>query len=319
MPNKIIDRITKKCGVPDLVDILTDKISLSDLQSVLLEVYRKRSSALSPTGLLSQYENNRFVQPASISRTDICKFDQMIAQTLPDSYEMIELSPLAPLGTNSVVAPVDQNNVVTTIRNTDVCSDNSNVLALECALRRRKLLHKNPQATQKICLSSSHRVVRSQFFKGAVSFAHFQLLSLCTAGRDQGSFDFESESVIEHLDFYLQLINKAKTAGYNFNKVRAIFTAFNKIRLEAIEFIIQHLTSIYPEISFQLDQQRQSGRGYYSEAAFQIWISDSKNQDYLIVDGGLTDWTQKLLANKKERLLISGLGSERFIFCFSPE
>ncbi len=29
-----------------------------------------------------------------------------------------------------------------------------------------------------------------------------------------------------------------------------------------------------------------------------------------LVDGGLTDWTQKLIANKKERLLISAVGTE---------
>ena len=31
---------------------------------------------------------------------------------------------------------------------------------------------------------------------------------------------------------------------------------------------------------------------------------------YPIVDGGFTDWTARLLGNKKERLLISGIGSE---------
>jgi hypothetical protein len=30
-----------------------------------------------------------------------------------------------------------------------------------------------------------------------------------------------------------------------------------------------------------------------------------------LVDGGSTDWTQQLLGNRKERLLISGLGLER--------
>ena len=30
-------------------------------------------------------------------------------------------------------------------------------------------------------------------------------------------------------------------------------------------------------------------------------------------DGGMTDWTARLLADRKERLLISGLGSERLI------
>jgi hypothetical protein len=32
--------------------------------------------------------------------------------------------------------------------------------------------------------------------------------------------------------------------------------------------------------------------------------------DETIVDGGFADWTAGLLANRKERLLISGIGSE---------
>jgi|GEM_PF-4488011 len=42
----------------------------------------------------------------------------------------------------------------------------------------------------------------------------------------------------------------------------------------------------------------------------------SCDTDYFLVDGGFTDWTQKLLSNRKERLLISGLGSERLLTCF---
>ena len=44
---------------------------------------------------------------------------------------------------------------------------------------------------------------------------------------------------------------------------------------------------------------------------FQIHARDPSGQDYLLVDGGATDWTQQLLNNRKERLMTSGLGSER--------
>jgi hypothetical protein len=37
----------------------------------------------------------------------------------------------------------------------------------------------------------------------------------------------------------------------------------------------------------------------------------------LLTDGGFTDWTAQLLNNKKERLLISGLGPERLVSQFS--
>jgi hypothetical protein len=48
---------------------------------------------------------------------------------------------------------------------------------------------------------------------------------------------------------------------------------------------------------------------YYQTLNFKIYLA-YKGQSIDIVDGGLVDWTQKLLGNRKERLLISGLGTE---------
>jgi ubiquinone/menaquinone biosynthesis C-methylase UbiE len=39
-------------------------------------------------------------------------------------------------------------------------------------------------------------------------------------------------------------------------------------------------------------------------------------EELLLTDGGLTDWTARLLNNRKERLAISGLGTERLITQF---
>ena len=64
------------------------------------------------------------------------------------------------------------------------------------------------------------------------------------------------------------------------------------------------------------DQDRQTGRGYYADVCFCIHARDRSGADYLLVDGGLTTWTQQLLSNRKERLLTSGIGSERLCACF---
>jgi hypothetical protein len=47
-----------------------------------------------------------------------------------------------------------------------------------------------------------------------------------------------------------------------------------------------------------------------------MYARDKLGIDYFIVDGGFTDWTQHLSSNRKERLLISGMGSERFVSVF---
>ena len=38
---------------------------------------------------------------------------------------------------------------------------------------------------------------------------------------------------------------------------------------------------------------------------------DARGTEHELADGGFTNWTQKLLSDKKERLLISGMGTER--------
>jgi hypothetical protein len=44
---------------------------------------------------------------------------------------------------------------------------------------------------------------------------------------------------------------------------------------------------------------------------FKIFATPSTGREQELVDGGDVDWTQKLLNNAKERLVISGCGSER--------
>lgn len=39
----------------------------------------------------------------------------------------------------------------------------------------------------------------------------------------------------------------------------------------------------------------------------------TKTETIEVGDGGFTDWTQKMLVNKKERCLISGLGVDRLL------
>ena len=61
------------------------------------------------------------------------------------------------------------------------------------------------------------------------------------------------------------------------------------------------------------DQARESGRGYYGEVCFKIHAraQDGDGEWLELGDGGSVDWTAKLLSNAKERLVISGISSER--------
>ena len=43
-----------------------DSVTPTDLQSLLLEVYRLRAAKVQPAALLAQHEQNRFVRPAAV-------------------------------------------------------------------------------------------------------------------------------------------------------------------------------------------------------------------------------------------------------------
>ncbi len=55
---------------------------------------------------------------------------------------------------------------------------------------------------------------------------------------------------------------------------------------------------------------RQRGRGYYRDLCFKVNAHVCGTLEE-IGDGGFTDWTRKLAASNKERLLISGIGVDR--------
>ena len=69
-----------------------------------------------------------------------------------------------------------------------------------------------------------------------------------------------------------------------------------------IDRIHCHLREIYPYTDFIMNVE-ETDNSYYQGINFKIIVEGIE-----LVDGGFVDWTQKLLGNKKERLLISGTG-----------
>jgi hypothetical protein len=65
------------------------------------------------------------------------------------------------------------------------------------------------------------------------------------------------------------------------------------------------------------DLTRQRGRGYYRDLCFKVH-ADTGGELEEFGDGGFTDWTMRLTASRKERLLISGLGLDRLAAVINP-
>jgi hypothetical protein len=189
----LLERLERESGVSGLVNLLAERLAPTDLQPLLLEVYRQHAARKQPADVLKEYGRNRFVRPATLSPSRLVRWEQVLLSELPSDVAALELSPVCPLGTSSVLARVDQNWAVPTARNTEVVSDATNVLALECAVRRRALLKTNPKSAAMVHLTSSHRFLRPQSYSDPKA-AHFRLSSLCSAGRDLGNLMFEFDT-----------------------------------------------------------------------------------------------------------------------------
>ena len=315
-----LGRVLREAGVPDLLPVLAERLSPADLTTLLLAVYRLRAAAVTPGRLLERYERDRFAAPSALDPAELARLDVLIHERLArHGFSGVELSPVCPLGTNAAVATVDQNKVLTTVRSGEVVADATNVLALECAVRRRELLREDPRSRERVRLGSSHRVVRTQVF-GPGMMAHFKLLGLCTAGRDEGSFRFETEALAEQIGFHLGLLGRVRERGRPVADVRVSITDLSAGRHHTAlrERVLDRLAAAHPGTAFDFDDERTGGRGYYTGACFEIRAATPGGEQVGLVDGGFTSWTAALLSNAKERLLISGLGIELLCDRFRP-
>lgn len=283
MDDGLLDRIHREAGEPRLLETLAGMAG-SDLQSLLLAVFARRARGLAPAAILRRYEEDAFCEPSRLDPLALAELEAAAFALLPDGYEPLELSPVAPLGTSSVLGGLSQNVAVSAARGGEVVSDSTNVLALEAASRRRR-------SREPVRLASSHRLLRGQRFPPPWK-QHFRLLALVAAGRGAG---FEREALLEQLDFHLRLLSS-----------RAPSLRVSLTDLGGRHAVADELRRRFPEVGVRDAPEREQGRGYYERTCF--WIHSGSRQ---LVDGGFTDWTQRLLSDRKERLLVSGLGTEQ--------
>ena len=190
----------REAGDPALADRLAG-LSGTALTTLLLEVLRRQAERLTPADVMRRYGSDRFVAPAALGFAPLRRAEDAMLAALPAGFEVLTLAPVLPLGAHSAVATVDPRNVVATVRGSEVAADPTNGLALEAAARRRRALRADPRSAAVVRLAALQRVTRAQQFTGPVSFAHFGLLGLVTAGRDTGGHAFERAAVAEHLRF----------------------------------------------------------------------------------------------------------------------
>jgi hypothetical protein len=312
----IIERIEREAGVPDLANILANRLAPTDLQSLLLEVYGRRAKKREPKALLEDHVSNRFTRPSASNPRRLLEWDRIAFSLLPKVFQPIELSPVCPLGTVSALSPISQDWTVSTIRNTEVVADSTNVLAIDCAVRRREGKNFPSGKAASVHLAASHRLLRGQKFGVSPGTRqHFRAFTLCSAGRDPGNLRFETETVGLHIGFYIAALRKFLGTKPDFRIAISDF-ASNVARPMVRSEVVEKLQSAHKKVRIGIDQDRKQGRGYYGQLCFKIFATPPKGREHELVDGGDVNWTQKLLNNAKERLIISGCGSERLCELF---
>ena len=305
--NPIINRIERQAATPGLTAILAN-LSAPDLQSLLLEVYRQQAGRRTPAAILAEHARNRFTRPSQGSARAFASLERLAHENLPPDFEALELSPVCPLATCSGIAAVGQDWSVATIRNTEVVSDPTNVLALECALRRRS-------SAAAVNLAATHRVLRPQKFSGAGMVSHFRVFTLASAGRDEGNGGFEIRELSRHASFYVRLLRAFSDPRL---PIRVALTDFGSPD-RGVQLEQQMLGPLRASLNVEccLDPNRPSGRAYYRDLCMKIYAQTPKGEWIELGDGGSVDWIQRLLSNSKERLVTSGIGSERVCTLFA--
>jgi hypothetical protein len=365
----IIARIENILKIENILEKL-DQLSPTDLQSLLLATYERRAKNITAQSVASQYEKNKFVCPSGISQKLLTEIELLALDLLPSDFNAVELSPVVPFGTISALTRNSQKKIMSTVRNLEVCADSTTALILECARRRKDLLHDNAKNVQEVKCATNMRNIRLQSFADIPGFLpHFKALTLATAGRDCGNETFEVQSCLEHVSFFLDYLRHLSQKYFwvdgitvAFSDIRVMekliemlklnrtkigrdtqnpgFDAFrdfqipipttvksmSKIPEEFIqtyglrksafflskveEEIANVLNQKYPQINFSIDLGRIAGIGYYSNLCFKIMARNKRGDVFPLVDGGMVDWTQKLLQSRKERSLASGFGTE---------
>lgn len=283
----------------DLLRQLAHEIGGSELQSLLLEVMRRRASTRTPADVLAQYRRDRFTAPAAIDQRVAVAVDaQLLAAA--EAFTAIELSPLAPLGSCSTVAPTDQHRVVSALRGTEVVADTTNVLALECALRMRA----TPGTA--VHLTTSQRVVRAQPLpKGKPGFTqHFRLFVLASGGHEARAHGFTIDTLALHVRTLLAAFTRLEQRGYSFGARR-----LDVLATDARAVIGDRLAqALAPAIAVQ---RKPLAHPYYSGGLrWMLWATTPDGEELPIGDGGAFDWLAQLLSDRRAVYVASGLGAQ---------
>lgn len=279
---------------------LADKLPGTELQSLLLEVMRRRAAARAPAEVLAQYRRDRFVRPAAVDQRVTVEIDGHLLAAA-DGFAAIELSPVAPLGTCSRLGLTDQNRTLTALRGTEVVSDPTNVLALECAERLRAA------PGEDVHFATSQRVIRAQPVPDKPGYAaHFRIFVLASGGRERKDHAFAVDTLVRHITTMQRALDRLEQHGYRFGARRVDILATTE-RAALADRVAAATGGVRKPLEHP----------YYSGGVrYMLWVTAPNGEEVPLGDGGLFDWLGKLTSNQRHVYVASGMGAQLVALAF---
>jgi hypothetical protein len=284
---------------------LASGLSASNLWSLLLDLMSARAGERTASDLMRQWERDRFTEPAFIDQRTLNAVDGHLLAAA-ERFEALELSPLAPLGSSSVVGLTSQIRVVSALRGTEVVSDPTNVFALESARRLRE----DPDRV--VRLATCHRCVRAQEAPKLPGFSqHFRIFCLSTAGRERGDNALLVEAFVEHIATHLAALDRLESHGYVFPDRRVTILSTDE-RGPLADRVAASIDGIRVE-------RKPLEHRYYDGLRFMINSGTSTGTDIPLIDGGTFDWVGKLASNRRFVFVASGMGAQLVAFLYKRQ
>lgn len=303
MKNSILGHILDKIGTPDIVERLS-VLSASELNSLLLAVYGQRTEQMTPAELLKKYQENRFVKPGNSDPVSMYRLAAILCETAKEKgIQPTLISPVAPLGSCSAFGYVNQNKVLSGVRNCEAVADVSNTLAIMIADQisagcKEDYLH----------LCAMHSVVRAQKFANAGAFSHFHLFCMVSAGWDHGSYGCEMQLMGKQLGFLQQFFRQMpKTSLSMVIRKRSGYKDGDGFLMRMSDYI----ETVLPGIPVTIVEDGMEN-SYYQGLNYKLYL-ESETGRMEIGDGGFVDWVGRMTGNRKNRCLIFGMGMERLL------
>jgi len=267
------------------------ELSGSELTSLLLELMRRRRRT--PAEVLAQYQRDRFTVASPVDQRTAVVIDAHLLAAA-EAFEAIELSPVAPLGVCTSVALTDQNRVLSALRQTEVVSDPTNVLALECALRiKRGPAH----------LATSQRVVRAQPVPPKPGHAqHFRIFVLASGGIETVDHGFTVDTLALHVRTMIAALDRLEQHGYTFGARRLDVLATPE-RAALADRLAAAITTVPVE-------RKPLDKPYYHGLRYMLMVTATDGSEVHLCDGGVFDWLAKLTANRRAVFVASGMGAQ---------